>query len=362
MRTGGKEMSDKKSNTKGTKKSPSKFVPFNNLPTFTTTNTKNNTLITTIQSNQLDEIEGRYTPQYDITTNISSNINELLVSNLHLVDTWDTSPVMPYAIDVCDEGLVLVSGLSTNIMVFSLTGINQDEWTIPTIEDIPAGGIRGLAVDKRMPDGRIYVAMASTNWIHVLNRDGTLYTSWQGIVPGGDYLGPSGIISPHGFSVLPNGNLIIADDRSHSLHFFTPNGLLIKTIGSKGNNLGQLFNPRQLAYDDRNGDIYVVDRNNHRIQVLDVFGNCRRQWGELGSSVEQFNSPHGIALDKSKNIIYVSDTINNRIQVFKTDGSFLKVWSAADFQQPRYMAFSSDNRLYVTSVVNKKVGIFEFRP
>jgi len=289
-------------------------------------------------------------------------------NRLHLVDNWDTSSWMPYAVDVLllspgDKERVLVSNVGSKIVVFNLKGQNLTKWTVPNSGGI--GGIRGLKVDNRTADGRIYVIMNSSRWIHVLNRDGTIHSSWQGVVPGGTQYGGTGIIHPNGIVVLPDGSLIIACDEGGSLNYFTPDGVFIKAIGSKGSSWGELNGPNQLAYDDQNGVIYVVERHVHRISVFNHLGECLQILGGFGSAEGQFNAPNGIVLDKSKDVVFVSDTNNNRIQVLKTDGSFLTAWSDDDLDnlmEPRNMAIGSDGRLYVTCPPTKKVKVFEYRP
>lgn len=269
---------------------------------------------------------------------------------LSLVDTWNLT-VEPYAIDICQGGPVLVSDVIRKILVYSLDGTYQTEWSIPKVAN---EGIRGLTVDKRIGDGSIYVAMyGGGDYVYVLNRNGVIQNKWQGTINGQNQ------ITPHGFIVLPDGNLIISDDMNHCLQIFKPDGTYVRTIGSQGGGEGQFSNPRQLAYDDRNDEIYVMDRGNHRVQVIHITGSYRRGWGSEGSAAGQFNQPHGIALDKNKNIVYVGDTYNNRIQVFTTTGDFICEWKDPGFKEPRYMALDSAGQLYVTSYLNKKVGIFQ---
>ncbi len=269
---------------------------------------------------------------------------------LSLINTWSLA-LEPYAIDICPGGPVLISGVGKEIMVYSSDGTYQTTW--PAVPGDISEGIRGLTVDNRTTNGSIYVAMYGRGYVHVLSRNGVVQNSWLGTTNGQTQIGP------HGFIILPDGNLIIADDRNHCLHVFKPDGTYIRTIGSQGGGEGQFSNPRQLAYDERNDEIYVMDRNNHRVQVIHITGSYRRGWGSEGSAAGQFNQSHGIALDKNKNVIYVGDTYNNRIQVFTTTGTFLCEWKDPGFKEPRYMAIDSAGQLYVTYYRNKKVGIFQ---
>jgi uncharacterized protein (TIGR03663 family) len=138
----------------------------------------------------------------------------------------------------------------------------------------------------------------------------------------------------------------------------------IATWGSVGNQLGQMRNPKGIAFDDQ-GNLYVADSQNHRIQVFDPNGQLGRQWGGEGTQPGQFKEPWGVAVAKNGDV-YVADTWNHRIQVFDAEGNFKTMWGlfgesgeaagpGTALYGPRDLAFDSKGFLYVSDTGNKRI-------
>ena len=62
---------------------------------------------------------------------------------------------------------------------------------------------------------------------------------------------------------------------------------------------------------DNMGFIYVCDKENHRIQVFQSNGSFVRKFGRLGNGTGHFDNPHYVAVS-SDNKVYVSDSSNHR--------------------------------------------------
>lgn len=129
---------------------------------------------------------------------------------------------------------------------------------------------------------------------------------------------------PEDITVDVFGNILVTDTYNHRIIKFSPNGNILKIIGSKGIGDCQFNNPCGISL-DKEGNIYVADTYNNRIQKLSADGSFIAKWGEKGKENGQFNYPWDISID-SLNNIYVADTYNNRIQKFSSDGVFLKKW------------------------------------
>lgn len=79
--------------------------------------------------------------------------------------------------------------------------------------------------------------------------------------------------------------------------------------------------PTDVAW-DRQGNIFVADGlGNARVAKFTPDGVFVKSWGSRGSGDTQFHTVRGIAVDASGNV-YVADRGNNRIQVFDNDGNF----------------------------------------
>ncbi len=120
------------------------------------------------------------------------------------------------------------------------------------------------------------------------------------------------------------GNILMTDIFNHRIIKLSPDGKILKIIGSKGIGDCQFSNPCGISL-DKEGNIYVADTYNNRIQKLSADGDFIAKWGTKGKGDGQFYYPCDISIDSSNNI-YVADTYNNRIQKFSSDGIFLKKW------------------------------------
>jgi sugar lactone lactonase YvrE len=87
------------------------------------------------------------------------------------------------------------------------------------------------------------------------------------------------------------------------------------------------------------------------------------QWGEWGDYDSSFIQPRDMAIS-SLDWIYVCDTNNHRIQVFDNNGDFLFKWGSygttADgaFNYPTSIALSPDGKIYVADTKNHRIQVF----
>jgi hypothetical protein len=178
------------------------------------------------------------------------------------------------------------------------------------------GHVPGVAVDSR---DQVYVFTRAKPPIQVYGSAGKLLRSW-----GGDR-----IHTAHHIKLDRQGNVWVADIGSHTVMQFTPQGKLLKTLGTYGKagaDRTHLDQPTDMAIAP-DGDVYVSDGyGNNRIVRFDRNGRFVRQWGRLGTRPGEFSLPHAIALD-SRGRLYVADRNNARIQVFDRRGRLLDVWS-----------------------------------
>jgi hypothetical protein len=154
----------------------------------------------------------------------------------------------------------------------------------------------------------------------------------QAYGPDGKYImgwGDKEIGKAHHIKFDGDGNIWVADIDLHVVMQFTPQGKLLKTLGTRaraGKDETHLNMPTDMAITP-GGDVFVSDGyGNARIVHFDKDGKFVKAWGKLGSKPGEFSIPHAIVVD-SKGRLYVADRNNVRVQVFDQEGKLLDVWS-----------------------------------
>lgn len=151
----------------------------------------------------------------------------------------------------------------------------------------------------------------------------------------------------HHIKLDPDGNVWLADFRSHVVQKYCPEGKLLLTLGEAGQSgcdEGHFNGPTDMAFLP-NGDVFISDGyGNRRVAHFDRQGRFVNAWGEEGTRPGQFALPHGIAID-SKGRVYVADRNNARIQVFDTAGKLLAVWD--DLMMPWGFAATNKDEIWV---------------
>jgi sugar lactone lactonase YvrE len=154
---------------------------------------------------------------------------------------------------------------------------------------------------------------------------------------------------PHGLAVDAQDNVWIVDADGSTVMQLSPEGRLLKTIGTKlkrgdwdeakGQRL--LWQPMDIAFAP-NGDFYISEGHANespndvesgdpanmvgaaRILHFDRSGNFVSQW--YGNSVGQgkFSMAHGVAVDPRNGDVWIGDREQYRIVVYTRDGHFVK--------------------------------------
>ena len=177
------------------------------------------------------------------------------------------------------------------------------------------GAMPGLAIDGK---DRVYVYTRAVPPVQVYDADGTFLKSW----------GEDLVKDPHHIRVDRRGNVWLADTGHHVVMQCTPDGKLLKMLGTKGEpgeDEAHFNLPTDMAVTPE-GEVFVSDGyGNSRIVHFDRDGKFVKAWGKLGIRPGEFSNPHAIALD-SKGRLYVADRSNGRVQVFDQGGRFLDEW------------------------------------
>ena len=154
----------------------------------------------------------------------------------------------------------------------------------------------------------------------------------------------------HGIFIGPDGSVYCADDGTHTVTKFTPEGKLLMTIGTPGKPApkwgGKPFNrPTHAAVSPRTGALYISDGyGNSRIHKFTADGRHLLSWGEPGVDPGQFIRPHNVVVDADDKV-YIAGRENHRVQVFDAEGKFLTMWN--NIHRPDGMTMGPDGNIYI---------------
>lgn len=220
--------------------------------------------------------------------------------------------------------------------------LSQDWLKLP--DDIILDQTTGVAVDS---GDNVYVFHRGTPPVLCFRRDGTFIRGF----------GEGYINWAHGLEIAPDNTLWVTDNRDHIVLHFSPDGVLLHTLGIRGTagESDTAFNrPTDVAISS-SGDLFITDGyGNSRVAVFSENLEFQHAWGDSGTAPGQFNLPHANAFD-SQERLFVCDRENSRIQIFNTDGQFLSQWT--HLGQPWGIFITKDDMVCVVDGKNEKVLI-----
>jgi len=209
--------------------------------------------------------------------------------------------------------------------------VREDWATLPA-------GITMLAASVTV-DGKDRVYCFNRSKEHpvlIFDRTGNFQKSW----------GAGLFVFPHVIRAARDGNLWLVDRDHGQMMLFTPEGELLRTIGTRGARSDTGIAPddfRSDAWRDvkrgagpfnmptdidvaPNGDMFVTDGyGNARVHKFSPNGSLLHSWGEPGKAPGEFNLPHGVWIDRRGRVL-IADRENDRVQVFDQQGALLGVW------------------------------------
>jgi DNA-binding beta-propeller fold protein YncE len=194
-------------------------------------------------------------------------------------------------------------------------------------EDYPSGSDTtpnlpyGIDVDR---EGRVYTADFGVNAIRVFDAQGQLIASLSdGTLEGLHFISVSDVVVDDQRQLMyiidsTGSSLIQLGMKSDAAGELTFTYLL--SVGQYGRGPGELIFPQYITVDERSGYIYVSDMANRRLQVFSSQGAYITDFTPLKVKECQLL---GAAVGED-GTIYVADSFNNTLWVFTLDGQFLR--------------------------------------
>lgn len=178
----------------------------------------------------------------------------------------------------------------------------------------------------------------------------------------GGYLrswGEGKFVRPHRILIDENDNLWLIDEGGHILYHYTPEGELIKKLGTKGvpgEDGTHFYRPTDITT-GLDGQFYVSDGyGNKRVARYDKDLKFLGQWGSEGEGEGQFILPHAITTD-TDGIVYVCDRNRWRVQIFTPEGEYLTQWT--HIGKPYQIILTPDDHFFLCDGHNSRVWKLE---
>jgi sugar lactone lactonase YvrE len=260
------------------------------------------------------------------------NCNGSYIGKIMSSDSFDNS-LNPHTITFNSVGHIFISEYFSNRI---------QEFEIIKYLDIPRYQAIQITPISGWPWG---IAVGINKTVYVPNRYGYIdvFNSDMSLVKQITCNGANGI------TTNSTGHLFVT--ASNQIKIFTPNGILIKTIGdgSSGSEPGQMNFPHGIALNST-GYIYVAEYSNHRVQIFSPEGDFVGFIGSEGSEIGQLYHPVGVVLNSS-NYLFVSEEGNGRVQIFSPTGEFFgflgNTGGETNFGSPCNIDVDSKDNIYV---------------
>lgn len=219
------------------------------------------------------------------------------------------------------------------------------------------------------PDGSVYVLDSGNGRVVVLDKDGSIRTTWGSLTPNGQTPAAPGTFNdPWGIAVGSDGSVYVADTWNHRIQKFDASGNFVLQWGTGGlSSEGQdrFWGPRGVAVGP-DGSIYVTDTGNRRVAVFDPQGKFQFEFEKGGDA--QLDEPVGIAIGSGgagqDDRVYIADTWNQRVAVFTLQGKYMTSWPVQGWESTSvdnkpYIVVDHQSRVLVTDPEGYRVLVFE---
>ncbi|MBI2807111.1 MAG: hypothetical protein HYX68_19190 [Planctomycetes bacterium] len=269
----------------------------------------------------------------------------------------DGELVKPRAIAIGPGDRLYLVDMTARIQAFDRNGRHLGvTWKPPKFSN---GRPSGLGVDKA---GNVIVSDSHYNCVRVYSPDGVLLRT----------IGGSAGTEPSQLSYVSDalcddaGNFYISEfGENQRISKFDSAGTFVKCWGSPGSEIGQFARIRAMTLGP-DGNLYVADSCNHRIQVFTHEGEFVRTFGTAGKEPGQLSYPFDVACSTGRTpYLYVVESGNARVQKFTLEGESLGVWGSngrapGQLATPWALAVDSRGRVHVVDTMNDRVQRIDF--
>ncbi len=268
----------------------------------------------------------------------------------HHYTAADTPLQMPTDVAVAPAGQVYVSdGVNHRVAIFSSTGDTLG--TITTAGQQPLIAPTGLDVDTA---GHLWLADAGRMQILVYSPDVQL----ERIIDLAQ-LSAAPIDATDIAVDTDRSRLWIVDNDGQRLLRLALDGGPLASFGRSGIGLIEFDHPFMLSVAAATGNVVISDVLNGRIVLRNADGLAVRTLGSYGARLGQLYRPKGVTFDHHQRI-WVSDSDLGVIQAFATDGELLGVLrdehgTPLHFAHPMGLAFGPSDELYVVELAANRV-------
>ncbi|MFQ5611626.1 MAG: PA14 domain-containing protein [Anaerolineae bacterium] len=209
------------------------------------------------------------------------------------------------------------------------------------------------------PAGEVWVLDSTEQWVYRFTPDGEFRDRFGGA--------EARWFHPRGLTVFEDGSLAVTDTGNGRVTLYSPDGLLLGTLGTLGRGPGQFIEPVDVAR-DLSGTYFVTEGiEMHRLQRLDAFGVPLAQW--LIPPTVALDGAHLAWLpgatsggDQNASLLVTSSASASLLR-YGPDGTLIDEWQAIEsiaFQQPVGIFVDGvRQRLYITDVASHQIYVFQ---
>ena len=200
-----------------------------------------------------------------------------------------------------DGNIYVLDRENYRIQKFSNGTFDEFQFEQRSQKDRVVGDPWGIAVSDH---GKMYVSDWQNDCIHYFDRSGRYQSSIK----------PDLLVHPAGLTINNEGNLLVADRENHCIWEINQDGRILRQIGRKGSQPGELNLPYGVAVSS-SGHVIVTESGNARVSIFSERGEFLTCFGGRGSEPGRFDQPRHVCVNSKEQII-VADEMNQRIQIF----------------------------------------------